>query len=642
MRRISSSSGCASATTTSIAVQRGSFFFGKKNDNGTAPPASSSSSSTSSPPKGFDVGGFQQFLKSTPEQQLDMMQKAANMQRTMGKVPGLGLLARKNADMMDRMIKMQRDMTVGKPVDPAEKQRLEQEARGLMAERGVDPEKAAVAVKSALGSSQPPPPPRFGGSSSARGASSGPSLDELKKVNLGTEIEALFQELKSVRESKNSYRDKFNAREKECDELQKEAQALRDTSANLRSKLQLAETNVLLLNSESMTLKDEAKLAKDLQRQNSLLNQKITLLQHNDTQPLLARIQELEAALRTKEAHEQSLHRKLDRTRRRDPLLQFTSACSTGPLQLCRSSDDSGETEGRKIVDDAFQSLRSTYDDAQQQAWSTAVAANGGGAKLMVAAARELIASWLGSKGKLDATVHVGGSDEKVLASTLKSWRDVGFTVEKDTMSEGKYVVSSPSSATTPSTLGPYGVIAAAMLARSRPTSSSSSRGTTDTIISVAPCISSALLNNSNRAKIDYESCRSGGPGGQAANVSETQINAKLSIDGVFLYKTEAQDSRSALANKESATEKLVTTHTKHWNDRSQRFDPNRLIQEIADATTSAASFISSSYGSDELSLLDNAAQNQQIAHADVEVVQAVEAIRAVVSKKTVELNVTD
>jgi hypothetical protein len=573
MRRISNRSA---APPTSLASQRASFFFGgkKDKDTGGAPAAPASAGNGD---KTFDIRRVQEFMKSTPQQQLDMMQKASDMQRMMGKVPGLGMLARKNADMMDRMIKMQRDMVGGKPLNMEEKQKLEQEAKAMMSERGVDPEKAAAAVKSAIGSSSPPPPPPRGAAAS-RGGPSGPSLDELKKVNLGTEIEALFQELKVVRESKNSYRDKFNAREKECEDLQKEAHTLRDTTSNLRAKLQLAEKNVLLLNSECMTLKDDAKVVKDLQRQNSALQQKITLLQHNDTQPLLAKIQELEAALRTKEAHAQSLLRKLDRTRRRDPLLQFTSVCSTGPLQLCRAADDSsmGETEGRRIVDEAFQALRNTYDEAQQQAWNAAVAANGSGAKLMVAAARELIASWLGHKGKLDATVHLNGTSADI-SSTLQVWRDVGFTVEKDTISEGKYVVSSPSTASTPSSLGPYGLIAAAFLARgwannnsnNNSQSSSSSRSGGAEIVSVAPCISSALLNNSKRVRIDYESCRSGGPGGQAANVSETQISAKLYVDGVFLYKTEAQDSRSAVANKDSATDKLVTTQTKHWNDRA-------------------------------------------------------------------------
>lgn len=647
MRRISSGNTYGLASASPLASQRGSFFFGKKDDANKKDSAAggAAASEPTSAMKGFDVRRVQEFMKAPPQQQLEMMQKAADMQRSFGKVPGLGLLARKNADVMDRMIKMQQDALGGKPTNMEEKQKLEQDVKSTMAQRGVDPDKAAAAIKNAM--SQPPPP---SSPPPHRGQRSGPSLDELKKVNLGTEIEALFQELKSVRESKNSYRDKFNAREKEFEDLQKETHTLRDTTANLRSKLQLAEKNVMLLNSETMSLKDETKNIKELQRQNSSLSQKITLLQHNDTQPLVARIQELEAALRLKEAHQSSLQRKLDRTRKRDPLLQFTENCSTGPLQLCRPpstqshsngavaatqhGDDASASigdEGKSLVSDAFQQLRAYYDDAQQQAWNSAVATKGAGAKLIVAAARELISSWLGHKAKLDATVHLSGSADDISAM-VKKWTDDGYDVENDSLAGGKFIVSSPSTSLTPATLGPYGVIAAMVLAREAPqrksAAAASPNHTSAHIVSVSPCVSTALSKNANRAVVDYESCRSGGPGGQAANVTETQINAKLSVDGVFLYKTEAQFSRSALANKEAATEKLYTTQLKHWNDRAQRFDANSLLQEISSAHP--ANSLASSYGAEALLLVESAAANFGVAATDVEVVFAVERIRGV------------
>lgn len=634
MRRVGGCGwGVATPSSTSLTSQQMMFFFGKKKKEDD----SSVTTGDTAAPKAFDVRRIQEFMKATPQQQLEMMQKAANMQRTMGKVPGLGVLARKNADVMDRLIKMQQDAMGGKPVDVEEKRKMEDEVKGILSKQGVDPAKASAAFKGAMNSPDvPPPPPPPRGSGAGRG-STGPSLDDLRNVNLGAEIEALFQELKSVRESKNSYRDKFNAREKECEELQREAQSLRETTTSLRSKLQHAEKDVLLLNSENMALKEDAKSSKELRKQNTALQTKMDQLKANDTRPLHQKIQELESALRTKDDHLRSLMRKLERTRRRDPLLQFTHSCSTEMLQLCRpvaaghSPDgdvaSAGISEGRRNVELAFQQLRDAYDEKQQQSWAAAVAAGGHGAKLMIAAATELLLSWLGSQAKLDASVQFSGTDVAI-QELLNRLSQRGFVLEKDSFGDGRYVVSLPHLATlAPSDIGPYGVLAALVLSHEAPQRKLGSHGVR--IVSLSPFVSDALVKNSLRTVVQYEACRSGGPGGQAANVSETQISAKLFVDGVFLFKTEAQDSRSAVANKEAATEKLTTSQRKQWNDRVQRFDANRLLQEVCTAHQSASA-ISTTYGEEHLELLRAAVGQHGVSPLDADVVYAAEALRSV------------
>uniref|UniRef100_A0A0A9ZCY2 Peptide chain release factor 1-like, mitochondrial n=1 Tax=Lygus hesperus TaxID=30085 RepID=A0A0A9ZCY2_LYGHE len=86
-------------------------------------------------------------------------------------------------------------------------------------------------------------------------------------------------------------------------------------------------------------------------------------------------------------------------------------------------------------------------------------------------------------------------------------------------------------------------------------------------IDSVAPYVSTELINNTHRSRISYETARASGPGGQATNVTETQINAKLVVDEQVLYTAEAQDSRSALNNKESALYKLQTQKRGQFNE---------------------------------------------------------------------------
>jgi hypothetical protein len=98
-----------------------------------------------------------------------------------------------------------------------------------------------------------------------------------------------------------------------------------------------------------------------------------------------------------------------------------------------------------------------------------------------------------------------------------------------------------------------------------------------------------------------------------------------LVVDGEFLFKAEAQDSRSAVANKEAASEKLHTVQRKHWNDRVQRLDVNRLLQSMHDG---CAQTVAASYGEENLGLVAAAIADGAIPAPYAAVVYAVEAIR--------------
>ena len=82
-------------------------------------------------------------------------------------------------------------------------------------------------------------------------------------------------------------------------------------------------------------------------------------------------------------------------------------------------------------------------------------------------------------------------------------------------------------------------------------------RALSETIVSVVPTITSTLANDTSRAHVDIHTSRSAGPGGQAANVGETQITANLIIDGVHLVTSECQDTRSAMSNKDVSLKRL-------------------------------------------------------------------------------------
>jgi len=438
------------------------------------------------------------------------------------------------------------------------------------------------------GSNVPPPPPPPSPSQtghsrqpSSSASAGGPSLEDLKKVNLGAEIEALFAELKLIRDSKNSYRDAFNAREKELEDLAKETQKLRESEDSMRKKLHLSEKNVLLLNSENMELQEKAKSAKEYKAVNEKLVQQVSRLQNNDTTPLLKRIEALEHDLQSKAELVRALTRKLDRTRRRDPLLQFSQACSSDVLRLLGS-----EHQPSTDVEEAFSALQEAFDAAKQQCWDDVVSQEGRGAKLFAASSRQVLAALLSTSAALDAVIMVGGDVEA--AKTLFSVT-LGYSWTTDPLTPGRVIIASPANCSLPSAvggaLGPFGVAVALRLA-----APSLGSHMTFSISSAQAHITRTLAENPHRASITYESCRSGGPGGQAANVSETQLTARLSIDGHFMFQAEAQDSRSAVANKDAATERLLTTKRQAWNDHAPKPTAESLRAELLEKRGSSSS----------------------------------------------------
>lgn len=495
-------------------------------------------------PKGFDVNKVQELMKAPPDKQMEAMKKAIEMQKTLGKVPGLGRLATKNAEMMEKVMKMQEAAMKGNAPTPEAAKKLEEEVK-----------------KHVLGSSPgapPPPPPPKG---------KGPTLDDLRKMNLGNDIEALFAELKSIRDKKNEYRDKFNEREKAFEDMLKETTRLRETEDNIRQKLQLAEKNVLLLNSENMELKAAEREMKELRAANQKLISRVNQLQQNDVAPLEKKIEQLEAELRAKDEAQRSLARKLERSRRRDPLIQFSQSCSSEPLKLAGSANGGVRTD---ILEQSFTAFKAIYEEHQQAAWLAAARGSAAAAKVMIAVATEVFLSRI-PNARFDAMVKVEGN----IATAKTFLAGMNFEV---VAAGDKFQVTAPLEI---SGLGPFGFCAVAQLA---------SPALGFQFVSVEPCISESLINNAKRCTVTYESCRSGGPGGQAANVSETQITARLSIDGDFVMQSEAQDSRSAVANKDSATEKLKTTRRQLWNDQASKFDVETFVGSLKSLDVPAAS----------------------------------------------------
>ncbi|KPA78314.1 putative mitochondrial hypothetical protein [Leptomonas pyrrhocoris] len=559
--------------------------------------SSGSSAGEPNAPPGFPPGfnaqqmqTLQQLFNSQPkEKQAQLMTQAMEMQKMMSRIPGMGKMAQKNAAMLEQMLKMQ----------------------------GAAP--AAAAAPASNDNSGPTAPPSSARRDLFRDATtatpnkprSGPSLDELKKVNLGPEIEALFDELRTTRQRKNEYRDKYHAAQSSLDELRKAHNDLAARETNVRGKLAKAEQDVMLLTSENMELRDSSKAVKQLTHTNRQLKHEVDQLRsaaQASAAPGTASYAALKQRHRATEDALRSLQRKVDRMRRRDPLLQFSLACSD-VSRLCTSirADDhfsssggGGESSaaagggggssnakealgeaGQEAAEQAFADLQRIYLQRLQEAWTAAGHEHGAAARAYVAVVRRYVMTRV-PHANYDAVVSFTGD----VAALRAVFTGVGFTVESIPGDGNRvHVVAAAGAAPWTDMPGPYGYAFALRLsaAGDPPNSSSSSSGTGGraafTVTSAHPFVSATLMHNDKRCGVQYETARASGPGGQATNVSETQVYAKCSIDGVPAFTAESQDSRSAMSNKEAALEKLRQQRRQQYNDTLAKQEKAEAVQ---------------------------------------------------------------
>ncbi|EAN86171.1 hypothetical protein C3747_80g70 [Trypanosoma cruzi] len=556
---------------------------GKPNDKASGSEGSNDGGthgSSSDIPPGIDaqkLRAMQEMIRSQPlEKQVEMMKKALEFQKALGRIPGVGKLAQKNIEVMEHLVKtvenQQRHMRQTNPQDAPKPADFGDTKSGLFTGKNntfsglFQAANAAAANAVAAGGS--------GGGRESRQGSSGPTIDELKKVNLGPEIEELFAELASMRAKKNSYREKLHAKEEECKKLQKELLQMRETDASLRTKLRKVEQDVVLLNSENMELKEHEKEWRQVRKKNELLTDTVQKLQKSDAAQDRHRSDMLQTQLKEREENLRSLQRKLERLRRRDPLLKFSRLCSD-VVRMCDTERDSA----KDLSDDAFASLQSCYEREQDAAWKTAAMQEGAGANVYVAVVRRLFLSRL-PHVNYDALINVEGD-----VAMLKSFvEESGFELQHVTAE--RYVIAAPAAATSsPTFIGPYGVGVALFLSGKM---DESTYRLPFKLTAVCPNVSTTLFSNAHRATVHYDTARSSGPGGQAANVTETQIIAKLLIDGELAYVAEAQDSRSALSNREAAMERLSKVRRQQYNEqlakqhRAERVE-RQLVQMIAE-----------------------------------------------------------
>lgn len=483
-----------------------------------------------------------------------MLKQAIEFQNMMGKIPGLGKLTLKNTQVMEQLLKMQQQQPSPSP-DTFSSSSTPKVASPSNSNGDTLKAQSSSSSSTSAKSNNP-----------VRG---GPTLDELRRVNLGPEIEALFKELQAIRSKKNEYRDELFTTQAALTNVKKEMSELSNTEASLRRKLAKAEQDVMLLTSENIEIRESAKGAKQLVQQSRQLSAEVKQLRAEASTaitPGSVTYGAIKQQLKEKDDALRSLQRKLDRMRRRDPLLQFSLSCSDVG-RLCAAGYDTGKDD----ADNAFAALQQKYQARQQEAWRAASQEDGAAAKAYVAVVQRCIASRI-PHANYDAVVNYTGDR----AALNAFFTELGFRVEFGGLEEEHRatVTAAADAAPFQHQPGPFGY-AMALRCSGAPNAASGDASSPHpsllalsfAVTSAVPFVSEGLLDNQRRAAVEYEAARASGPGGQATNVTETQVYAKLSIDGKPAYTAEAQESRSAMSNREAALEKLRHKRRQQYND---------------------------------------------------------------------------
>lgn len=661
------------------------------------------------------------LAKQPPEKQKELMEQALKFQQGFSKIPGFKKFAERQSKLVETLMANQphSNMTSDFPSSPLDlkEEGSSHSVKSNHSGSGNNLYNGGAAGGSSLGRRE--------------GKKRGPTLDELKKVHLGDEIEELFAELRLIREKKNEYREKFHIASVQLRELQAEKQKLEQTERQVREKLKKSEQEVIILNTETMELEDKAKKATALLKKHEQWKREYDALKSKTEEEQVKGsvwFKEMERQLRQKEDALQSLQRKLHRLRRNDPLLQFSIACSEwqrlseammavrssgfsrSSSLLSSSSSVSSEDQlpsasasqavaspsticfVKEKQQEAFETLQENFHIQQRIAWLQACRQQHAAARVLVQAAHGFLFSVLPFSG-YDACITITSSsdaeqaerEEETIMSdrengpnndgassrlrknrsrrmrvdeVMNLFQDYGFVVEilkkppLSTSSATRTTASSTVSSSlcgedngdhlrmaegeetpSPGTLrtyqllvrkplpeegekrtlspsfirslsGPYTVALAAyfcappvpcstsekstqhmptkeedtdnpsnhFIEEERVSSSAPSSSTASPVLlldKVVPYFSSSLLQDRTRTVIHYETARASGPGGQAVNVAETQVHAKVLVDGEVAFTASAQDSRSALQNKKNVEEQLLHRKRNQFNEQA-------------------------------------------------------------------------
>eukprot|EP00760_Papus_ankaliazontas_P030303 PhM_4_TR4730/c0_g1_i1/m.59471 len=382
-------------------------------------------------------------------------------------------------------------------------------------------------------------------------STSSPPPAQQQSPTLPQHMEELFAELSHRRARIHELNLVVDDLKSQNAELKKQLGETKSTEERVRSQLKRTDTKAVDQADEIRSLKEKEKelavYRSKLDAANAELNKlkaKNAPNEHN-----VARIQELTTSVAEKETQIRRLEKRVERLRSQSPGLVALQNVVRTLSAACPAEDEAA----RDAADAALVDVIRRYSSVLESSWADH-RAKVGTVGAVVTACRTYVRSVV-AHSMLDCTVAGGTA---CIPADLRTYLETEEGLVFVDKSDGTTLVYCPE-------LKYSGGAAAAIGACGIMTCLKTSK-IVEGLGAIRPCLSQETIDAAKRTHIEHEKTRSSKPGGQAANVTETHVTAKLLLDGAAFARSECQDTRSQHENIKIAESRLMKEHVTKKN----------------------------------------------------------------------------
>ena len=344
----------------------------------------------------------------------------------------------------------------------------------------------------------------------------------------------------------------------------KSASDERDTAIRMRDKVRVSLTSIdkqfIDLRNDVITLREIEAKYRDL------------LVQHEDLQTKLEKTQPADD--KGKSEHEKNLLKneldaraqELCRLEKRIERLRNQSPCMVSLLSVIQSVEKAADQTSfhRDGLADDLTRVQSKYSKLLREEFPQH-SLEIGARELLAKACSEYIRSSF-FHAAFDCVVECPrGIDSRLLALIENDYPTFQILRHSNTSLE----VVCPEKHTG---VGPYGIFSCFNLAFPKEPHP----------LRVYPTLSTQTINKSENIRIVHDTCKSSKPGGQASNVTETQVKSSLIFNGRVLARASSQDTRSQHENRKRSERRLL--ESLHHELDTMRSSPPRVQRVVLKA----------------------------------------------------------
>ena len=413
-----------------------------------------------------------------------------------------------------------------------------------------------------------PPAPKISDHAPICGYKEGMTEDSLSQ--LPQSVQKILYELKHRREriqelqvQLDNVTEKFTKLQNQHNETLQQNSQLVTSERSIRKSLHEIDQKYMDLRNEQMDLKQKEREVRDLKQKHAALTQQLARVEDSHKNTIL---REKEFATRDVEIHR--MQKRIERLRAQSPgIVAFSNLCSrilTASTVQEHSNADRAVSEVHRLYANLLQ--EQFHDHA------TTIRAP----QCLAELCEEYITRSF-PMHRFDCVLCC--ALDKVPGDLREELTTRGFVLQPVGKQTAVYFTQKLGG------MGAYGLVLGATAAQEQRTHERKGMDKERLTFRVRPVIAAQTLDAGLRTRVEYHTTKSSGPGGQAANVTETHVTAVLFLDGTEVCRTQSQETRSQAENKRICDERLRTEVLPKWCEKWETQPPvfhlSRFVPEM-------------------------------------------------------------